>query len=97
MRIIKALLVLVFLLPTLATAQPTPESFIRIERDENRDEPRTKGQFRTTGASTRKTLCGDNAPNEGDATSDDRTTVPLESLAPAQDRSLLIGPDARPR
>jgi len=37
MRIIKALLVLVFLLPTLATAQPTPESFIRIERDGNRD------------------------------------------------------------
>ena len=37
MRIIKALLVLVFLLPTLATAQPTPESFIRIERDENRE------------------------------------------------------------
>ena len=37
MRIIKALLVLVFLLPTLAAAQPTPESFIRIERDENRE------------------------------------------------------------
>jgi hypothetical protein len=37
MRIIKALLVLVFLLPTLATAQPSPESFIRIERDGNRE------------------------------------------------------------
>jgi hypothetical protein len=37
MRIIKALLVLIFLLPTLAAAQPTPESFIRIERDENRE------------------------------------------------------------
>jgi hypothetical protein len=38
MRIIKALLVLVFLLPTLATAQPTSESrFIRIERDANRE------------------------------------------------------------
>lgn len=36
MRIIKALLVLLFLLPTLAAAQPTPESFIRIERDANR-------------------------------------------------------------
>jgi hypothetical protein len=31
MGIIKALLVLVFLLPSLATAQPTPETFIRIE------------------------------------------------------------------
>jgi len=37
MGIIKALLVLVFLLPTLAAAQPTPESFIRIERDGNRE------------------------------------------------------------
>ena len=37
MRIIKALLVLVFLLPTLAAAQPTPEFFIRIERGENRE------------------------------------------------------------
>ena len=37
MRIIKALLVLVFLLPTLASAQPTLESFIRIERDGNRE------------------------------------------------------------
>ena len=37
MRTIKALLVLVFLLPTLATAQPTVESFIRIERDGNRE------------------------------------------------------------
>ena len=37
MRITKALLVLVFLLPTLAAAQATPESFIRIERDENRE------------------------------------------------------------
>ena len=37
MRIIKALLVLVFLLPTLATAQPSPEAFIRIERDKNRE------------------------------------------------------------
>jgi hypothetical protein len=37
MRIIKALLVLIFLLPTLAAAQPTPESFIRIERDGNRE------------------------------------------------------------
>ena len=37
MRIIKALLVLVFLLPTPAAAQPTPESFIRIERDGNRE------------------------------------------------------------
>ena len=35
--IIKALLVLVLLLPTLATAQPTSESFIRIQRDENRE------------------------------------------------------------
>jgi hypothetical protein len=37
MRIIKALLVLVFLLPALAAAQPTPEPFIRIERDGNRE------------------------------------------------------------
>jgi len=37
MRIIKALLVLVFLLPTPATAQPPSESFIRIERDQNRE------------------------------------------------------------
>ena len=37
MRIIKALLVLVFLLPKLAAAQPTTESFIRIQRDENRE------------------------------------------------------------
>ena len=38
MRIIKALLVLIFLLPTLAAAQPTPESdFIRIQRDQNRE------------------------------------------------------------
>jgi hypothetical protein len=38
MRIIKALLVLVFLLPTLAAAEPTPESrFIRIQRGENRE------------------------------------------------------------
>ncbi len=38
MRIIKALLVLVFLLSTLAVAEPTPESrFIRIQRDEKRE------------------------------------------------------------
>jgi hypothetical protein len=38
MRIIKALLVLVFLLPTLAVAQFTPESsFVRIQRDANRE------------------------------------------------------------
>ena len=38
MRIIKALLVLVFLLPTLAAAEPTSESrFIRIQRNETRD------------------------------------------------------------
>ncbi len=38
MRIIKAFLVLVFLLPTVAVAQPTAESrFIRIQRDENRE------------------------------------------------------------
>ena len=38
MRIIKALLVLVFLLPTLAAAESTAESrFIRIQRDENRE------------------------------------------------------------
>src|SRR5262245_58437283 len=38
MRIIKALLVLVFLLPTLAAAQSTPESsFVRIQRDGNRE------------------------------------------------------------
>ena len=38
MRIIKALLVLVFLLPMLAAAEPTSESrFIRIQRNETRD------------------------------------------------------------
>jgi hypothetical protein len=37
MRIIKALFVLVLLLPTFAAAQPTPESFIRIDRDGNRE------------------------------------------------------------
>jgi hypothetical protein len=37
MRTIKALLVLIFLLPTVARAQPTPESFVRIERDGNRE------------------------------------------------------------
>jgi hypothetical protein len=38
MRIIKALLVLLFLAPTLAAAEPNPESsFLRIQRDENRE------------------------------------------------------------
>ena len=37
MRIHKALLVVVFLLPTLATAQATRDSFIRLERDESRE------------------------------------------------------------
>ena len=38
MRIIKALLVLLFLAPTLAAAEPNPESsFLRIQRDESRE------------------------------------------------------------
>lgn len=38
MRIIKALLVLLFLAPTLAAAEPNPESsFLRIQRDEIRE------------------------------------------------------------
>src|SRR5262245_48645158 len=38
MRIIKALLVLLFLSPTLAAAGPNPEfSFLRIQRGENRE------------------------------------------------------------
>src|SRR5436190_1589980 len=38
MRIIRALLVLLFLAPTLAAAEPNPESsFLRIQRDESRD------------------------------------------------------------
>ena len=38
MRIIKAVLVLLFLAPTLAAAEPNPESiFLRIERDESRE------------------------------------------------------------
>ena len=38
MRIVKALLVLLFLAPTLAAAEPNPESsFLRIQRDESRE------------------------------------------------------------
>jgi hypothetical protein len=38
MRIIKALLVLLFLAPTLAAAEPNPESsFLRIQRDGSRE------------------------------------------------------------
>lgn len=38
MRIIKALLVLLFLAPTLAAAEPNPgSSFLRIQRDESRE------------------------------------------------------------
>jgi len=38
MRIIKALLLLLFLAPTLAAAEPNPESsFLRIQRDESRE------------------------------------------------------------
>jgi len=38
MRIVKALVVLLFLAPTLAAAEPNPESsFLRIQRDESRE------------------------------------------------------------
>ena len=38
MRTIKALLVVLFLAPTLAAADPNPESsFLRIQRDESRE------------------------------------------------------------
>src|SRR6478609_234975 len=38
MRIIKALLLLLFLVPTLAAAEPNPESsFLRIQRDQSRE------------------------------------------------------------
>jgi hypothetical protein len=57
MRIIKALVVLLFLAPTLAAAEPNPESsFIRIQRDDNREPVALQtaiAKYVPTGSATR--------------------------------------------